>query len=163
MYYENGKPLGLPPGIVRRGSSGDKNGRGETPFQRVARQSLFERVSAEYDAAIDAGTPLSTISARFGCVNQSTGLWFKSRYAPPYNKVKPEARDSVFRTYMFASPTELVVRLERGRYDHVFPQEGETLELYPQGSGYAIYVLVEAVQLPPRKNPKTAILLIKQL
>lgn len=129
-------------------------------FRRVAERSLFDHISAEYDAAITAGTSQTQLESQFGCGSR---FWFKEHFAPPYNWMKSEARDAQFRTYMAASNTELIVRLERDHREHAFPLEGERLELIPHGSGYPIPVLVEAVQLPPRKNPKTAILVIKQL
>lgn len=130
------------------------------PFDAVAERSVFQQVSDEYDEALQNGMPQSKLNAKFGC---GAKLWFKGNFAPPYNKVKPQARDGLFRTYMFMSPTELTVRLERDHREHQFPREGETLNLIPNGSGYPILVLVEQVLLPPRQDPKTAILVIKQL
>jgi hypothetical protein len=129
-------------------------------FHRVIDQSLFTRVSNEYDAAILSGVSQSNLVNRFGC---SSRFWFKEHFAPPYNWMTPEARDEQFRTYMAASSNELIVRLERDHREHAFPTEGERLELIPYGSGYPVSVLVEGVLLPPRKNPKTAILIIKHL
>lgn len=137
-----------------------RSGQRVNPFEAVSERSVFQRVSDEYDAAIAKGMPQSELNTKFGC---SSRLWFKDHFAPPYHKVKSQARDSQFRTYMFMSPTELVVRLERDHREHVFPLEGQTLSLIPKGSGYPIDVIVQEVLLPPRQDPRTAILSIKQV
>lgn len=142
-------------------SSGTTRAVRRDPFEAVAKRSVFQRVREEYDAAVAADTPVSKLQSKFGC---RADLWFQQEFAPPYNWLKSEARDELFRTYMFMSSTELAVRLERDHKEHTFPVEGETLTLIPNGSGgYPIFVRVEQVRLPPRKNPKTAILVIKQL
>jgi hypothetical protein len=89
--------------------------------------------------------------------------WFLKQISPPYAAFIVGALDNEKRQYMSLSPDQIAVRLPRKEKLLEFPKLGQTITITPRGTGELISVFIYQIDLPSRRNPRTAILEVKYM